>query len=165
MDDQMRSWEGKLSAAGFRFAIVVSRFNSFITERLLGGAIDGLVRSGGSREAIEVVHVPGSREIPLVARELARSGRFDAVICLGCVIRGETTHYDYVAEEVSKGVAQAAMETGVPAIFGSRPRAWWPVTGADCGPRTCPPGGVRLRTSSPTSFCMDPSGGPRKPTA
>ncbi len=118
MDDQIRSWEGKLSAAGFRFAIVVSRFNSFITERLLGGAIDGLVRSGGSREAIEVVHVPGSREIPLVARELARSGRFDAVICLGCVIRGETTHYDYVAEEVSKGVAQAAMETGVPAIFG-----------------------------------------------
>jgi 6,7-dimethyl-8-ribityllumazine synthase len=118
MDDQIRRWEGQLSAAGFRFAIVVSRFNSFITERLLGGAIDGLVRTGGSREAIEVAHVPGSREIPLVARELARTGRFHAVICLGCVIRGETTHYDYVAEEVSKGVAQVAMETGVPAIFG-----------------------------------------------
>ena len=118
MDDQVRSWEGQLSGAVFRFAIVVSRFNSFITERLLGGAIDGLVRTGGSPDAIEVAHVPGSREIPLVARELARTGRFDAVICLGCVIRGETAHYDYVAEEVSKGVAQVAMETGVPAIFG-----------------------------------------------
>ena len=118
MDEPVRSWEGKLSAEGFRFAIVVSRFNSFITERLLGGALDGLVRTGGAREAIEVAHVPGSREIPLVARELARSGRFDAVICLGCVIRGETTHYDYVAEEVSKGVSQVAMETGIPAIFG-----------------------------------------------
>ena len=118
MDEPVRSWEGKLSAAGFRFAIVVSRFNSFITERLLAGAIDGLVRTGAARESIEVAHVPGSREIPLVARELARTGRFDAVLCLGCVIRGETTHYDYVAEEVSKGVSQVAMETGVPAIFG-----------------------------------------------
>ena len=118
MADQTVSWEGKLSATGLRFAIVVSRFNSFITERLLGGALDGLLRSGGAREAIEIAHVPGSREIPLVARELARSGRFDAVLCLGTVIRGDTTHYDYVAEEVSKGVAQVAMETGVPAIFG-----------------------------------------------
>jgi 6,7-dimethyl-8-ribityllumazine synthase len=118
MGDAMRSWEGQLAGAGFRFAVVVSRFNSFITERLLAGALDGLSRHGVAREAIEVAHVPGSRETPLVARELARSGRFDAVICLGCVIRGETTHYDYVAEEVSKGVAQVAMETGVPAIFG-----------------------------------------------
>jgi 6,7-dimethyl-8-ribityllumazine synthase len=118
MDEPLRSWEGQLTAAGFHFAIVVSRFNNFITERLLGGAIDGLVRTGGSRESIEVARVPGSREIPLVARELARSGRFDAVLCLGCVIRGETTHYDYVAEEVSKGVSQVALETGVPAIFG-----------------------------------------------
>ena len=118
MDEPVRSWEGKLSAEGFHFAIVVSRFNSFITERLLGGALDGLVRTGGAGETIEVAHVPGSREIPLVARELARSGRFHAVICLGCVIRGETTHYDYVAEEVSKGVSQVAMETGIPAIFG-----------------------------------------------
>ena len=118
MDEPVRSWEGKLTAEGFHFAIVVSRFNSFITERLLGGALDGLVRTGGARETIEVAHVPGSREIPLIARELARSGRFHAVICLGCVIRGETTHYDYVAEEVSKGVSQVAMETGVPAIFG-----------------------------------------------
>ena len=118
MDEPVRSWEGKLSAAGFRFAIVVSRFNSFISERLLGGALDGLVRTGGTREAIEVAYVPGSREIPLAARELARRGGFDAVICLGCVIRGETSHYDYVAEEVSKGVSQVAMETGIPAIFG-----------------------------------------------
>ena len=118
MADQTVSWEGKLSATGLRFAIVVSRFNSFITERLLGGALDGLQRTGAARESIEIAHVPGSREIPLVARELARSGRFDAVLCLGTVIRGDTTHYDYVAEEVSKGVAQVAMETGVPAIFG-----------------------------------------------
>ncbi|MBI3696951.1 MAG: 6,7-dimethyl-8-ribityllumazine synthase [Acidobacteria bacterium] len=114
----MHHMEGKLTAAGFKFAIVVSRFNSFISERLLAGAVDGLTRTGCSPESIEVVHVPGSREIPLVARELARSARDDAVICLGAVIRGETTHYDYVAEEASKGIAQAAMETGVPVIFG-----------------------------------------------
>ncbi len=110
--------EGKLSAAGFKFAIVVSRFNSFITDRLLAGCLDGLLRTGGSREAIDVVRVPGSREIPLVARELGRSGHYDAVICLGAVIRGETTHYDYVAQEASKGIAQAGMESGVPTIFG-----------------------------------------------
>ena len=110
--------EGKLTADGLRFAIVLSRFNSFISERLLGGALDGLVRTGCARESIDVVRVPGSREIPLVARELGRSGRYDAVICLGAVIRGATTHYDYVAEEVSKGIAQAGMETGVPTIFG-----------------------------------------------
>jgi len=118
MDDSIRSIQGNLTAAGFRFAIVVSRFNSFITERLLAGALDGLLRTGGSKDAIEVAHVPGSREIPLVARELARTGRFDAVICLGAIVRGDTSHYDYVAEEASKGVAQVAMETGVPAIFG-----------------------------------------------
>ena len=114
----MHHMEGKLTAAGFKFAIVVSRFNSFISERLLAGAVDGLTRTGCSPESIEIVHVPGSREIPLVARELARSARYDAVICLGAVIRGETAHYDYVAEEASKGIAQAAMETGVPVIFG-----------------------------------------------
>ena len=114
----MHRMEGKLTAAGLKFAIVVSRFNSFISERLLAGAVDGLTRTGCSPESIEIVHVPGSREIPLVARELARSARFDAVICLGAVIRGETAHYDYVAEEASKGIAQAAMETGVPVIFG-----------------------------------------------
>ena len=114
----MHHMEGKLTAAGFKFAIVVSRFNSFISERLLAGAVDGLTRTGCSPESIEIVQVPGSREVPLVARELARSARYDAVICLGAVIRGETTHYDYVAEEASKGIAQAAMETGVPVIFG-----------------------------------------------
>jgi len=118
MEEPGEAVEGKLTASGLKFAIVVSRFNSFITDRLLAGALDGLVRAGCAREAIEVVRVPGSREIPLVARELGRSGRFDAVICLGAVIRGDTTHYDYVAEEASQGVAQAAMESGVPAIFG-----------------------------------------------
>jgi 6,7-dimethyl-8-ribityllumazine synthase len=116
--EQIRTHEGKLLASGFRFAIVVSRFNGFITERLLEGALDGLERTGCAPEAVEIARVPGSRETPLVALELARSGRFDAVICLGAVIRGETTHYDYVAQEVSKGVAQVAMETGVPTIFG-----------------------------------------------
>ena len=118
MDDRTEAVEGKLVSTGLKFAIVVSRFNGFITERLLAGCLDGLVRTGCARESIEVVRVPGSREIPLVARELGRSGRFDAVICLGAVIRGDTTHYDYVAEEASKGIAQAALETGVPTIFG-----------------------------------------------
>ena len=118
MEEPIPALEGKLTAQGLRFAIVVSRFNSFISERLLAGAMDGLVRTGCAREAIEIVRVPGSREIPLVARELGRSGRYDAVICLGAVIRGDTTHYDYVAEEASKGIAQAGMETGVPTIFG-----------------------------------------------
>ena len=118
MDARIRIREGKLTAEGLKFAIVVSRFNSFICERLLAGAVDGLERTGCAPEAIEVVRVPGSREIPLVARELGRSGRYDAVICLGAVIRGETTHYDYVAQEASRGIAQAAMETGVPVIFG-----------------------------------------------
>jgi 6,7-dimethyl-8-ribityllumazine synthase len=118
MDDKIPIVEGKLTAAGLRFAIVVSRFNSFISERLLSGAVDGLERTGCDAKSIEVVRVPGSREIPLVARELGQSGRFDAVICLGAVIRGETTHYDYVAQEASKGIGQAAMETGIPVIFG-----------------------------------------------
>jgi 6,7-dimethyl-8-ribityllumazine synthase len=118
MKKEIRTIEGKLLAAGFRFAIVVSRFNAFITERLLDGAVDGLERTGCAPDAIEIARVPGSREVPLVARELAKSGRYDAVICLGAVIRGETTHYDYVAEEVSKGAGQVTMETGVPTIFG-----------------------------------------------
>jgi 6,7-dimethyl-8-ribityllumazine synthase len=118
MDERIRVTEGKLTAAGLKFAIVVSRFNSFITDRLLAGAVDGLERMGCAPESIEVVRAPGSRETPLVARELGRSGRYDAVICLGAVIRGETAHYDYVAQEASKGIAQAALETGVPTIFG-----------------------------------------------
>ncbi len=118
MNDRIPITEGKLLAAGLKFAIVVSRFNSFITDRLLGGALDGLERTGAAPDAIHVVRVPGSREIPLVARELAASGRYHAVICLGAIIRGETAHYDYVAQEASKGIAQASLETGVPVIFG-----------------------------------------------
>jgi len=110
--------EGQLSAAGLRFAIVVSRFNSFITERLLGGATDALVRTGANPEAIDIVKVPGSWEVPLVAGELARQKRHDAIICLSAVIRGETPHFDYVAAEAAKGIAQVASQTGVPVAFG-----------------------------------------------
>jgi len=110
--------EGQLSATGLRFAIVVSRFNSFITERLLGGAMDALSRSGAAADMIDVVKVPGSWEVPLVAGELARQHRYDAVICLAAVIRGETPHFDYVAAEAAKGVAHVAAETGVPVAFG-----------------------------------------------
>jgi 6,7-dimethyl-8-ribityllumazine synthase len=111
-------YEGQLSAAGLRFAIVVSRFNSFITDRLLGGAMDALQRAGGSQETIDVVKVPGSWEIPLVAGELARQHRYDAVICLSAVIRGDTPHFDYVAAEAAKGIAHVSSETGVPVAFG-----------------------------------------------
>jgi 6,7-dimethyl-8-ribityllumazine synthase len=110
--------EGQLSATGLRFAIVVSRFNSFITERLLGGATDALTRSGAADDMVDVVKVPGSWEVPLVAGELARQHRYDAVICLACVIRGETPHFDYVAGEAAKGVAHVSSETGVPVAFG-----------------------------------------------
>ena len=111
-------FEGQLSATGLRFAIVVSRFNSFITDRLLAGAEDALRRTGASDEMVDVVKVPGSWEVPLVAGELARQHRYDAVICLSCVIRGETPHFDYVAAEAAKGVAHASAETGVPVAFG-----------------------------------------------
>jgi 6,7-dimethyl-8-ribityllumazine synthase len=110
--------EGHLSATGLRFAIVVSRFNSFITERLLGGAMDALRRAGAAEDMIDLVKVPGSWEVPLVAGELARQHRYDAVICLACVIRGETPHFDYVAAEAAKGIAHVAVETGVPVAFG-----------------------------------------------
>jgi 6,7-dimethyl-8-ribityllumazine synthase len=110
--------EGHLNAASLRFAIVVSRFNSFISERLLAGALDALNRSGAAADQIDVVKVPGSWEIPLVAGELARQHRYDAVICLSAVIRGDTPHFDYVAAEAAKGVASAAAETGVPIAFG-----------------------------------------------
>lgn len=113
-----RVLEGQLSAAGLRFAIVVSRFNSFVTERLLAGAMDALARTGAATDAIDVVKVPGSWEIPLAAGELARQHRYDAVICLSAVIRGDTPHFDYVAAEVSKGIAHAAVDTGVPIAFG-----------------------------------------------
>ncbi len=110
--------EAGLNAGGKRFAVVVGRFNDFISEKLLGGAIDAIVRSGGDEKDITVVRVPGSFEIPLTAKKLAEQGKHHAVICLGAVIRGATPHFDYVSAEVSKGVAAASMETGVPVIFG-----------------------------------------------
>jgi 6,7-dimethyl-8-ribityllumazine synthase len=111
-------FEGQLTAAGLRFAIIVSRFNSFITERLLAGAMDALTRTGAGQDQVDVVKVPGSWEIPLVAAELARGHRYDAVVCLSAVIRGDTPHFDYVSAEVAKGVAHASYETGVPVAFG-----------------------------------------------
>ena len=110
--------EAKLNADGKKFALIVSRFNDFITEKLLSGALDALVRSGAKDKDIEVVKVPGSFEIPLVAMKMAKTKRFNAVICLGAVIRGSTPHFDYVSAEVSKGVAMAGMESGIPIIFG-----------------------------------------------
>ena len=110
--------EGKLGAQGMNMALVVSRFNEFITGKLLAGALDALGRHGAELEQQTVVWVPGSFEIPLVTKKLAQSGKYHAVLALGAVIRGSTSHFDYVAAEVSKGVAQASMETGVPVIFG-----------------------------------------------
>ena len=110
--------EAKLIAKGKSFALVVSRFNDFITEKLLSGAVDALVRSGAGDDAIEIVKVPGAFEIPLVAKKVAATGRFHAVICLGAVIRGATPHFDYISAEVSKGVALAGMEAEIPVIFG-----------------------------------------------
>jgi len=111
-------FEGNLQVKGKKFGIVLSRFNSFIAERLLEGAIDALVRSGASDKEIEVARVPGAYEIPLIAQKMARSKRYHAVICLGAVIRGATPHFDYVAGEVAKGVAQVGLETGIPVLFG-----------------------------------------------
>jgi len=114
----MTQYEGELVAPEGRFAIVVSRFNEFITSKLLGGATDMLTRHGVSTDAVDVAWSPGSFEIPLLAKRLADSGKYLAVICLGAVIRGGTTHHEYIASEVTKGVAQAAMSSGVPCIFG-----------------------------------------------
>jgi 6,7-dimethyl-8-ribityllumazine synthase len=110
--------EGKLNAEGRRFGIVVSRFNDFITDRLLGGALDALVRSGARDEDIDIVKVPGAFEIPLLAKKMAERNRYDAIICLGAVIRGSTPHFDYVCAEASKGIAHVSMESGIPVIFG-----------------------------------------------
>lgn len=111
-------FEGKLQCDGKKFGIVIARFNAFIAERLLEGALDTLSRSGVKDKEIEVARVPGAFEIPLVAQKMAASGRYQAVICLGAVIRGATPHFDFVANEAAKGIAQAMMETGVPIIFG-----------------------------------------------
>ena len=114
----MNIYEGKLTGNGLKFAIVVARFNEFITSKLLSGALDVLKRHEVSDADISVAWVPGSFEIPLVAKKMAESKKYDAVICLGAVIRGATSHYDYVCNEVSKGVAQVGLTTGVPTIFG-----------------------------------------------
>ncbi len=113
-----RVFEGELVGRGLRFAAVVSRFNEFISSRLLGGAKDALVRHGVPEENLDVAWVPGAFEIPLVAKKLAETGEYSGVICLGAVIRGATPHFDYVAAEVSKGVAHVSLDTGVPVIFG-----------------------------------------------
>ncbi|HHG74652.1 6,7-dimethyl-8-ribityllumazine synthase [Persephonella sp.] len=114
----MRNIEGQLNAEGLKFAIVVGRFNNLITEKLLEGAVDCIIRHGGSEENITVIRVPGSFEIPLTAKKAARSGRYDAVICLGAVIRGATPHFEYVASEVTKGIALVSLETEVPVSYG-----------------------------------------------
>ena len=113
-----RELHGQLTIDGQRFAIVVSRFNEFITSKLLAGAIDVVKRHGGDEDNITCVYVPGSFELPFMAKKLAKSGAYDAVICLGCVIRGQTPHFEYIASEVAKGVAHVGLTTGVPTTFG-----------------------------------------------
>ncbi len=118
MESEIKMLEGGLAAAGLRFAIVVARFNSFVTERLLSGCLDALRRSGAKMADVEVVKVPGSWEMPVVVRALAKQARFDAIICVGAVIRGDTPHFDYVAGQAASGLAQVAAETGIPVAFG-----------------------------------------------
>ena len=118
MDSDLKCWEGDLGGAGMRFAVVVARFNSFITDRLVAGCMDALRRAGADTKNIEMVKVPGSWEMPVVVRRLAEQKRFDAIICLGAVIRGDTPHFDYVAGNAASGLAHIAAETGVPVAFG-----------------------------------------------
>ena len=114
----MNTFEGKLVAEGIKVGIVAARFNEFITSKLLGGAIDALTRENVKEDDVDIVWVPGAFEIPLVASRMAKSGKYDAIICLGAVIRGSTSHYDYVCAEVSKGIAQASLNEGIPVMFG-----------------------------------------------
>jgi 6,7-dimethyl-8-ribityllumazine synthase len=114
---QPTSINGALTGSGLRFGIVVSRFNSFITERLLAAAVDALERAGAKSADVDVIHVPGAFELPLAAKKLAATGRYDALIAIGCVLRGETAHYDYVCSETSRGLLLAQMDTGLPIIF------------------------------------------------
>ena len=114
----MKVIQGELQAKGLKFAIIVSRFNDFITGKLLDGAVDALMRHGAKEEDVDVVKVPGAFEIPLAAKKVAEKGAYHAIICLGTVIRGATPHFDYVAAEVSKGIAAASLDTGVPIAFG-----------------------------------------------
>jgi len=113
-----KTFEGKLLADGFKFGIVVSRFNEFITKKLLEGALDALARHGAKGDDIAIAWVPGTFEVPVVAQKMASSGKYDAVICLGAVIRGATPHFEYIAAEVTKGIAHVGLSTGVPTIFG-----------------------------------------------
>ena len=114
----MKALEGKLVASGIRVGIVAARFNEFITSKLLSGAMDGLVRHDVREEDVHVAWVPGAFEIPLIASKMAKSGKYDAIICLGAVIRGSTSHYDYVCSEVSKGIAAVGLDSGIPVLFG-----------------------------------------------
>ncbi|QNU67719.1 6,7-dimethyl-8-ribityllumazine synthase [Ruminiclostridium herbifermentans] len=114
----IKTYEGKLVANGLKFGVVIGRFNEFISSKLYGGVVDGLVRHGADEKDIEAAWVPGAFEIPLVAQKLAASKKYDAVICIGAVIRGSTAHFDFVASEVSKGIAKVSLDTGVPVIFG-----------------------------------------------
>ncbi len=114
----VKEFEGKLDASGHRFGIVVSRFNSFFTDQLLNGALDCVVRHNGSQENVAVAYVPGSFEIPFAAARMAKSGKYDSIICLGAVIRGDTPHFDYIAAESSKGIAKLGMEMSIPVVYG-----------------------------------------------
>jgi 6,7-dimethyl-8-ribityllumazine synthase len=115
---KLKALEGNLNAAGKRFGIVVSRFNAFITERLLQSALDGLLRCGAKQKDLRLVRVPGAFEIPAAARTLAETRKYDAIICIGCLLRGDTAHYDVIVNEVARGIGQSAQETGVPHAFG-----------------------------------------------
>jgi 6,7-dimethyl-8-ribityllumazine synthase len=115
---RLKALEGKLNASGKRFAIVVSRFNAFITDRLLQSAFDGLVQCGARTKSIKIVRVPGAFEIPSAARTLAGAKKYDAIVCIGCLLRGDTAHYDVIVNEVARGIGQSAQETGVPHAFG-----------------------------------------------
>ena len=117
-ESPVSSLEGSLDASGKRFAIVVARFNAFITERLLLSACDGLIRTGAARKDIDVVRVPGAFEIPSAARALAETRKYNAIICIGCLLRGDTAHYDVIVNEVTRGIGQSAQETGIPHAFG-----------------------------------------------
>ncbi|AGW13688.1 6,7-dimethyl-8-ribityllumazine synthase [Megalodesulfovibrio gigas] len=114
----IKTVEGMLDAKGLRFALVASRFNDFIVDKLVGGAVDYLVRHGAAREDLTIIRIPGAFEMPLVTRKVAASGKYDGVVCLGAVIRGATPHFDYVSAEVSKGIASVSLDTGVPVGFG-----------------------------------------------
>lgn len=114
----MKRYEGKLDAGGVRIGIVVSRFNNFLTDKLLEGAIDCIIRHGGDDENIAVAYVPGSFELPYAAAKMAKSGKYDAVVCLGALVRGDTPHFDFIAAEATKGVAKIALDTDLPVIYG-----------------------------------------------